>query len=276
MNKAVKGFTLIELIMVIVIVGIMATMTTDIITLPVKSYIDLERRTTLVDTAEISLRRMQRDIRRALPNSIRITGGTSLELLHTSAGGRYRAKLASDGSGDILDFTGAEASVTNKSFDVIGDLSEEATGSLVIYNLDSSSTGTALDPNAYDGDNRAVIDSSSPSNTIDKIVLTTAKVFPFSSPQQRFFIVDTPITYSCFNNELRRYDNSIDAGYVIGGSTTGLNYKLQAKAVILSCAFSYDEGTATRGGLVTVAITLTDEAGESAKLIHQVHVDNMP
>ena len=270
---AAKGFTLIELIMVIVIVGILATMTTDIITLPVKSYIDLERRTTLVDTAEMSLRRMQRDIRRALPNSIRISGGTSLELLHTSAGGRYRAKLASDGSGDFLDFTGSEALGTSKSFDVLGDLAEVPTGSLVIYNLDSSSTGTALDPNAYDGDNRAIIDNSS---TVAKIVLTTAKVFPFSSPQQRFFIVDTPITYSCSNNELRRYDNSIDASYIIGGSTAGLAYKLQAKASTLSCVFSYDAGTATRGGLVTISITLTDEAGESAKLIHQVHVDNMP
>ena len=100
-----KGFSLIELIMVIVIVGILSTMTTDIITLPVKSYIDLERRTTLVDSAEMTLRRMQRDIRRALPNSIRITGGTAIEILHTTDGGRYRAKLASDGSGDILDFS---------------------------------------------------------------------------------------------------------------------------------------------------------------------------
>ena len=65
MTRQHKGFTLIELIIVMVIVSILATMTTDIITLPVKSYIDLERRTTLVDTAEITLRRMQRDIRRA-------------------------------------------------------------------------------------------------------------------------------------------------------------------------------------------------------------------
>lgn len=266
--QAEKGFTLIELIMVIVIVGILATMTTDIITLPVKSYIDLERRTTLVDTAEMSIRRMQRDVRLALPNSIRITGGTSLEFLHTTAGGRYRANLASDGSGDIIDFTGSDS-----SFDVLGPLSVTPSGEVVIYNLDSVSTGTSADPNAYDGDNRATIANTS---TVDSIVLSTAKLFPFASPQQRFFIVDTPITYQCASDELRRYDNSIDSGYTIGGSITGLSYKLQAKANSLSCAFSYDAGTASRGGLVTIAITLTDEAGESAKLINQVHVDNMP
>ena len=264
-RQGVKGFTLIELIMVIVIVGILSTMTTDIITLPVKSYIDLERRTTLVDTAEMTLRRMQRDIRRALPNSIRITGGTAIEFLHTTDGGRYRAKLASDGSGDILDFTGIEAAGTNKSFDVMGSLTSVPSGELVIYNLGSSSA------DAYAGNNRATISNSS---TVDLVVLNSVTSFPFQSPQQRFFVVDTPISYSCTNGELRRYDS-----YGISSTApdlASLNYRLQAKVNTLSCSFSYDAGTATRAGLVTLEITITDDAGESAKLIHQVHVDNLP
>jgi len=261
-----QGFTLIELIMVIVIVGILSTMTTDIITLPVQSYIDIERRTTLVDTAEMSIRRMQRDIRRALPNSIRITNsGTVIELLHTTDGGRYRAKLASDGSGNILDFISADT-----SFDVIGDLASTPTGDMVVYNLGSSSA------DAYVGNNRATIDHTS---TVNSIVLTSAKLFPFQSPQQRFFIVDTPITYSCANGELRRYDNSIDALYTISSTApvlSALSYKLQAKANSLSCSFSYNAGSSTRAGLVTLTITLTDETGESARLVDQVHVDNVP
>jgi MSHA biogenesis protein MshO len=61
-----------------------------------------------VDTADITLRRMQRDVRRALPNSIRtkelkedptaptkITG-VLFELLHTLDGGRYRADVDID------------------------------------------------------------------------------------------------------------------------------------------------------------------------------------
>ncbi len=265
--KMQEGFTLIELIMVIVIVGILATMTTSIITLPVKSYIDLERRTALVDAAEISLRRMQRDIRRALPNSIRITNsGTAIELLHTTDGGRYRAKLdSSDGSGDILNFTKADS-----SFDVLGSLNAVPSGELVIYNLGSVST------NAYAGNNRATLSNTS---TVDLIVLGAVKLFPFQSPQQRFFIVDTPITYSCASGELRRYDNAIDASYSISSSVpilASLSYKIQAKANTLSCSFNYNEGTAERAGLVTLEIALTDDSGESAKLIHQVHVDNLP
>lgn len=265
--QSAKGFTLIELIMVMVLVGILATMTTDIMIMPVKSYIDLERRTTLVDSAEMALRRMQRDIRRALPNSIRVSGGgATIELLHTTDGGRYRAKRAIS-TGDELDFTSADS-----SFDVMGTLNTTPSGELVIYNLGS------LLADAYAGNNRATIANTSTVNSID---LSSATRFPFPSPQQRFFIVDTPITYNCadsngdgFADELRRYDN-----YSISATTPNLgslSFNRQTKADRITCSFRYNSGTATRAGLVTIEIQLTDNAGESARIIHQVHVDNVP
>lgn len=263
MPRREQGFTLIELITVMVVVGILAAMTTDIITLPVRSYLDLQRRTTLVDSAETTLRLMQRDIRRALPNSIRITGGgTTLELLHTAAGGRYRAKPAGDGSGDSLDFTAADG-----SFDVIGSLSSAPSGELVIYNLGEMSA------DAYAGNNRATIKNTS---TATLITLTSAKQFPLQSPLQRFFIVDTPITYRCDTaaRTLMRY-----SGYGITAAQAdppaGVAGQLQANN-IGSCAFAYTSAVASRSGLVTLRITLTDSAGESTTLIHQVHVDNAP
>ncbi|MDP2904040.1 MAG: type II secretion system protein [Methylovulum sp.] len=271
-----QGFTLIELIMVIVIVGILATMTTQIIILPVKSYLDLQRRTTLVDTAELALKHMQRDIRRALPNSVRITGaGTVLELLHVEDSGRYRARqdfsaaataglCATNPAGDVLDFT-----LADDCFEVMGSLkvfkSLATLGEyLVIYNLG----GVSAD--AYAGSNRTtVINSSNP-----KVVNFNAFTFPFSSPQQRFFIVDTPITYRCANNQLLRY-----SGYVIGTTQpnppTGVIGQLQADKIAL-CKFTYDPGTAARSGLVMLEITLTDAMGESVQLMQQVHVDNVP
>lgn len=269
-----QGFTLIELIMVIVIVGILATMTTDVITLPVKSYLDLQRRTTLVDTAELTLRRMQRDIRRALPNSVRIIGGTAIELLHVEEGGRYRARqdfsaaataglCAANPAGDVLDFT-----LADDCFEVTDSLkvfNPQATSgeSLVIYNLGGANA------DAYGGSNRTTVINSSNA----KVIKFNALKFPFSSPQQRFFIVDTPVTYRCIDNQLLRY-----SGYAIESTQpnppAGVTGQVQADK-IASCRFSYDPGTAARSGLVTLEITLTDAMGEAVQLMQQVHVDNV-
>ncbi len=262
MRHRQQGFSLIELITVMVIVGILAAMTTDLITLPVKSYLALERRTSLVDNAESALRLMQRDIRRAVPNSIRITGGgNTLELLHTSDGGRYRAKPAADGSGDVLDFTTADT-----SFDVLGSLSAVPSGELVIYNLGSGSA------DAYAGSNRANLKNTSTTNLL---TLSSAKQFPLQSPLQRFFIVDTPITYRCDTaaGSLLRYSGySITAAQADPPGGVG---QLQANNVS-SCSFAYSAASATHSGLVTLEVTLTDSVGESSRLIRQIHVDNAP
>jgi MSHA biogenesis protein MshO len=272
-----RGFTLLELILVIVITGILATMSTDLVTFPVSSYLDLERRTTLVDTADIALRRMQRDIHRALPNSIRISGGgTVIEMLHTIDGGRYRSLqdgskapasglCSVDPANDTLDLTSAD-----DCFEVMGSLKSfnpQATSgeSLVIYNLGSASA------DAYAGNNRATLADSAHAN----VVKFAAFKFPFASPQQRFFIVDTPVTYRCdtATGRLLRYSN-----YAIVASQPdppGVDGQLQANR-IAACSFSYQSGASSRSGLVILTITVTDAGGESVELLHQIHVDNAP
>lgn len=251
-----SGFTLIELVLVIIVISIISTLSTKIITLPVNSYIDLERRTALVDDSQSALSRMQRDIRRALPNSIRISAnGSQLELLHTTTGGYYRAKLGGDGSGNILDFAKPDS-----SFDVFGGLNALPTGDLVIYNLGIAGA------DAYAGDNRTTLTQASTSN----LLTFTAKQFPLASPQQRFFIVDTPITYRCLGTQLLRHES-----YGIATNPVLDAGSVQADKVA-SCHFSYDSGTDTRSGLVTIAITLADSSGERMNLLQQVHVDNAP
>lgn len=269
------GFTLIEMIIVIVIGGIVASMTSSILTLPVKAYVDSARRATLTDVAESALRRMQRDIRRALPNSIRITNnGKTLELLHLVDGGRYRARQDASTAlpSNILDFT-----VSDDSAEIIGSLHNFAnitTGKdrLVIYPIDASNT--------YAGENSSLLTGSTTANVLN----FNSKQFPFSSPQQRFFIIDSPITYHCDltatetkDKKLMRYDAyTIQTNQVIPPSSPlDVNGAIQANFVD-SCKFTYSSGSSSRAGLVTLEMSFTDDAGESVRLLHQVHVDNQP
>ena len=277
-----NGFTLIEMIVVILLISILSGVIFTVLRGPLQAFVDVENRTRLVDIADTALQRMTREIRLALPNSIRVTGGTTVEFLRTLDGGRYRAKPGGAGPAvcggpvaqDRLNFA-----MTGDCFEVMGTLINVAsivTGAtqaeclastadcLVIYN-----TGQ-LGANAYNGDNIAVVTSNF--LTANSIEFAGAPPFPYRSPRQRFFIVDTPVSFVCSGSEIRRIDDYSITGGI--GAATGDLLVNQVSA----CSFTYNPGSATRAGLVTLRITIQDSnlAGGSVTLLQQAHVDNQP
>lgn len=273
-----RGVSLVEMIVVIAITGILAAGVAIFIRRPVEGYVDAARRAELTDLADTALRRMTRDVRTALPNSLRATTSGNvryIEYLQTGGGGRYRAEVAGDGSGNLLDFTAAVA-----SFDVIGPMPALAAGNaIVVYNLNADPAITTS--NAYVGDNRA----SYSSNTLTAITLTAATLFPFSSPGKRFQVVQTPVTYACDPlpggaGELRRVSgyaiqaaqpNNINAAPL---SSAPVNALLARN--VLACEFTYVVVN-QRTGLLALSLQLGDlVSGESVRLFQQVHVNNVP
>ncbi len=265
-----RGFSLIEMIMVIAITGIIGGIVAVFLRAPIQQYMDVGRRADMTDIADTALRRIERDLRLALPNSVRVTGacnGSSacfIEFLPTTGGGRYRAALAATAPfGDILDFT-----IADSSFDVLGPMPAFSPGDqVVVYNLGIPGA------DAYAGSNRSAYASNSASN-----VAISAKQYPFASPAARFQVVSTPVTYVCdpVGATLTRYwgypiQATQPASVPIAGATSALLAKH-----VSSCSFSYSPNVvAQRSGLVTMNLGIT-ESGETVTLYSATHVGNMP
>ncbi len=266
-----QGFSLIELIVVIAVVGILAGIVAVFIRVPLEGYLAAARRAELTDTADGALVRIARDLRGALPNSVRVTesGGTYyLEYLPIADGGRYRAAAAGDGSGDILDFT----SGADTGFDVLGPGVGAARDQyLVIYNL-----GLDADTSAWLGGNRRAVTSS---GTVSNLAFSaTGAPLPLESPNHRFFLVTTPVSYVCdpAAGTLRRYSGyGAPAAVQPTGFGAGTNALLALR--IKACSFGYAAGASQRLGQLSLWLQLENNTGDNAEqvsLYREIVVNN--
>src|SRR5690606_37197651 len=88
--RAARGFTLVELVVVIVITAVIGTTIAIYVKPTMDAYIDIRGRADLADQADTSLRRMLRDVRHAVSNSLRLPNTKCFELVPAVSGGRYR------------------------------------------------------------------------------------------------------------------------------------------------------------------------------------------
>jgi MSHA biogenesis protein MshO len=280
-----RGFTLIELVITLVVSTVVVAFVSLFISGPVMGFTDQARRARLVDAADAALRRIGRDVRRALPNSVRTTsagGVIALEVLGTVDGARYRAQPPGVAA-QILDFAAADGSLN-----VLGPFTQlskpwsSTTHYLAVYNVGVPGADAYELANVITPVSTTINISVDGATGEDRVTLAPAFRFAYPSPTQRVFLVDGPVTYLCDSGAgtLMRYQGySIDPsqasrdshGELIGAGATA---SLMANQLV-SCSFAYTPGTAERAGLVSLQFAVQAQ-GETVSLLSQVHVDNVP
>jgi MSHA biogenesis protein MshO len=290
MKRQQAGFTLVELIMVIVIVGVMASTLVVFFKPAFDSYLAVGRRAGLTDLADTAMRKMTRDVRLAVPNSIRLATSKCFELVPTSTGGRYRGAPDTvwDAANPGNPSKAMDMSVAIPVFDVVTSLtSTPVAGDWVV--IDNQNTN-----DVYIGSNRAAIlsvDTPPPATTgVHRITLSAAKQFPIGYDGGRFTIVPNAqqaVFYVCDSPGLDANGDGTGKVYRFASygfsaaSSSACPSPVSTTPILVSsvesCVFVYDpnHGATQQSGFVEIQLKIT-QRNESVSLVYGAHVDNVP
>lgn len=281
---AARGFTLIELVVTITVASVAVAFMAMFVVLPMSAYTAQTRRAALTDAADSAMRLMARDLRSALPNSVRIGGGgsvTALELLATADGARYEDDGALANPALWLDFTAADgAFATTVPFSQITLPFSSTSYYLAIYNIGIPGANAYTLANVITPAGTQINIGAGSSANQQLVTLNPPFQFSYGSPGKRVYLVSGPVSYLCDTSAgtLTRY-----FGYSIAStqpataaalSAAGATASLVA-ANVAACQFTFAPGTSARSALVTMTLQIA-QSGESVQLLDQVPLWNAP
>ncbi len=279
-----RGFTLIELVITIAVGSVVVAFMALFIVMPMNAYTAQTRRADLVDASDSALRLMARDLRSALPNSVRVASSgtvTALELLSTADGARYQDGGPVSNPALVLDFTAPDgAFATTVPFTQLTLPFTSNTSYLSIYNVGVPGADAYQMANVITPAGTTITISAGAAANQNLVTLSPPFQFAFGSPGKRIYLVSGPVSYLCDTaaGTLTRYSGyAIAAGEPTSAATltaAGASAALVA-ANVAGCQFTYSTGTAQRNALATLALQIT-ESGESVQLLNEVQVVNAP
>ena len=261
-----KGFTLLELIIVIVLLGIMSVSLGRLTSHTVFSYIDGKDRNRLSQSGKWMMERLSREIREALPQSVRTGSGSGFHCVEFMPIENSSTYFDLPATGNVSSFTAAE-------YDLVASISSLV--AIMPINPTSlySGTGTL-------GTLSSVTATADPDQVL--ITLTSPTNFSRRSPQSRFFLLSGPVSF-CLNNAngqmLRHSGYGISTSQSFppsGGSLIGQDFTAD------TTVFNYQPDTLSRSGLLQINLRAQNRGRslsanqEAFDIFHEVHVRNVP
>ena len=232
-----NGFTLIELVIVIIVLSAIGVATSTYISTGVTIYTDISERDKELNSTRFAMERLRRDVLNALPNSLKVSPTsqclTFIPIVKSSLYGN--------------DFPiSPMAPALSASIASINNYTHESGDKAVVYLLDELELSTkSHEITALSG---------------EVITFNIAASFPLGSPSKRLYIIRDSVQYCFLGNSLVRKVNNEDS---------------VPMANDIKGDFEIAEATLQRNGLAKVTFML-DFDGQEVPIEQTLHVNNVP
>jgi MSHA biogenesis protein MshO len=276
-----RGFSLIEMIIAITVLGILSASTAVFLRGPIASYFDTERRADLADAGELAMTKMTQEIAGAVPNSVRIApvagGGFYLEFLpvRNTNGVRSEGRYRIAGPGNVLNFGSP-----NTVFDSLIPVQLQNGDWVVVNNYQANTyLNPGLDTDVWAGNTRALY--TGPTGNFN-ILNHSGQTFAVDAPDHHFQVASGPISYVCqptpAGGTLTRYSGyaiqaaqpiSVLAAPLVAAQTDVLAMRLTG------CTASLSLGNLRHAGVVTLNLVFGN-AGDFLNLYHAIRIESLP
>ncbi len=280
--KYTAGFTLVELVTIIVLLGIVGVGAAKFIRNASDIYIDVTERDELLANASFIAERLARELSQAIPNSVRIDGSSAVHCLEFVPINWSAIYLSIPAVGettpqlDVIELTDIDNNV------YVPDANDYA----ILYPLqpahvyDQTDNRRQLVLSCSDDDdgNCATLGDS------DSVVqLLVDEGFAQSSPTRRVYIADSAISYCLRGNNLYRHVSAINTAQAVfnsGGELMAENIanvlsNSPSSAQTLQDPFQSFAATLTRGGFTRMNF-LFARGDEQISIVREVQIPNVP
>lgn len=283
-----QAFTLIELIMVIVLLGVMAVGVSGFLGLSSQTFVNISERDELLNSARFVVERLNRELRNAVPNSIRISNQAGATANNRTQCIEFVPIVASTFYTDIpvlpetktVDIKAIRfVDQQNNPYQCSSSCSDVVTVYPLttndVYNVSSTATGKTFPLATYSpelGDEWTL--------KVIKPSGETGVLFNQESPTKRLYVANSAVSYCVSSGNINRY-----SGYGLQGTqsvppssgTTALmaeNHSLLLDTGT-NAVFNYQPANLKRNAVVQVNLSF-ERNQETITFNQQIHINNIP
>lgn len=255
------GFTLVEVVLVVVILGVVASIGSGFLVYTVKAYREGQEHANLVLRARVALEQMTRELRMAAPNSVRVsTTGNCIEFLPVVGAARYQQPVADSENGQA-----ATNVIATADFQL-----QTAATQVLIAPLTAGEVYTASTPAARVGSGGLAAGAHS------SVPLAGAHQFMRNYGSLRLYLTRDPVRFCLVGSEFYRFSDYGFSTLPLSDGDPGGNSALFAEGVSTDGqVFAVSPGSEDRNATVVMDFGV-DVGGKRLRLKHEVFVRNVP